>query len=86
MAYKIKHTNNFFILRGNHECSEVNKIYGFYDECKRKLNIKLWKSICDTFDYLPVAAVVADRIFCVHGGLSPQLRNIRDLNGMKRPL
>ncbi len=86
MAYKIKHPNNFFMLRGNHECSEVNKIYGFYDEVKRKFNIKLWKSICDTFDYLPVAAVVGDRIFCVHGGLSPQLKNIRDLNGIKRPV
>lgn len=31
MVYKVKHPNNFFMLRGNHECSEVNKIYGFYD-------------------------------------------------------
>jgi len=46
----------------------------------------LWKNICDTFDYLPIAAVVGDRIFCVHGGLSPQLKNIRDLNAIKRPL
>ena len=31
LAYKIKFKNNFFILRGNHECSEVNRMYGFYD-------------------------------------------------------
>ena len=34
LAYKIKFPENFFILRGNHECASINRIYGFYDECK----------------------------------------------------
>jgi hypothetical protein len=33
LAYKIKNPENFFMLRGNHECSSINRIYGFYDEC-----------------------------------------------------
>lgn len=44
-------------------------VYGFYDECKRRCNVKIWKSFCDCFNTMPIAALIAGKIFCVHGGL-----------------
>ena len=53
MAYKVKYPENFFMLRGNHECASINRIYGFYDECKRRYNIKMWKKFQDVFNVWP---------------------------------
>ena len=86
MALKIKYPLNFFLLRGNHQCSELNKVYGFYDECKKKFNVQLFKTVSATFDFLPAAAIIGNRIFCVHGGISPFLKDLQDLNKIKRPI
>ncbi|KAI6047655.1 Metallo-dependent phosphatase-like protein [Pisolithus marmoratus] len=85
LCYKIKFPENFFLLRGNHECANVTRVYGFYDECKRRCNIKTWKTFIDVFNCLPIAAVVASKIFCVHGGLSPSLRSMDDIKRIQRP-
>ena len=63
------------MLRGNHESQTINRIYGFYDECKRRYSIKLWKAFTQCFNCLPVAAIIDDKIFCMHGGLSPDLKS-----------
>ncbi|KAI9680298.1 MAG: serine/threonine protein phosphatase Pzh1 [Trizodia sp. TS-e1964] len=85
MCYKLKYPENFFLLRGNHECANVTRVYGFYDECKRRCNIKIWKTFVDTFNTLPIAAIVASKIFCVHGGLSPSLSHMDDIRQISRP-
>jgi len=85
--YKCKFPENFFILRGNHECASINRIYGFYDECKRRYRngIKLWKVFTDCFNCLPVAALIDEKIFCMHGGLSPELKSFEQVRRFLRP-
>ena len=74
LAYKIKHPHNFFLLRGNHEARNINRVYGFYDECKRKYTTqKVYKAFCSIFDCLPCCAIIDEKIMCMHGGLSPDL-------------
>jgi len=90
--YKIKYPENFFLLRGNHECPGVNRVYGFYDECKRRFDkgndlrgVKIWKTFIDVFNCLPVSALVGDKILCMHGGLSPELTNLTHIRAIERP-
>ncbi|KAK9155752.1 hypothetical protein Sjap_003232 [Stephania japonica] len=86
LAYKIKFPDNFFLLRGNHECASINRIYGFYDECKRRFSVRLWKVFTDCFNCLPVAAVIDDKILCMHGGLSPEMESLDQIRAIERPI
>eukprot|EP00928_Gymnodinium_smaydae_P054946 TRINITY_DN38629_c0_g1_i1.p1 TRINITY_DN38629_c0_g1~~TRINITY_DN38629_c0_g1_i1.p1 ORF type:complete len:303 (+),score=56.49 TRINITY_DN38629_c0_g1_i1:119-1027(+) len=85
LAFKVKYQENFFLLRGNHECASINRIYGFYDECKRRYSIRLWKTFTDCFNCLPVSAVIDDKILCMHGGLSPELSSLEQIKRVVRP-
>jgi len=60
-------------------------VYGFYDECLRKFgNANAWCYCVDVFDYFSIAALVADSILCVHGGLSPEIRTIDQMRSIDR--
>ena len=85
LCYKIKYPTKVSLLRGNHESSVTNRIYGFYDECKRRYNVRIWRSFTDLFNYLPVAAIIDDKILCMHGGLSPELKNLQNIESISRP-
>ena len=74
---------DFFILRGNHECASINRIYGFYDECRRRFSVKIWKQFCNTFNCLPCTAVIDDKIICMHGGLSPEVSAPEEIWGCR---
>jgi len=85
LAYKIKYPENFFLLRGNHECASINRIYGFYEECKRRYNVRLWRTFTDCFNFLPICALIDERILCMHGGLSPDLISLDQIQKVLRP-
>ncbi|KAI9281907.1 Metallo-dependent phosphatase-like protein [Sporodiniella umbellata] len=85
LCFKIKYPENFFLLRGNHESADVTRMYGFYDECKRRASLHVWKMFCNVFNTMPIAALVGGRIFCVHGGLSPLMESMKQIAELPRP-
>ncbi|MED6156440.1 hypothetical protein PIB30_014404 [Stylosanthes scabra] len=85
LAYKIRYPDRVHLLRGNHEDAKINRIYGFYDECKRRFNVRLWKIFTDCFNCLPVAALIDGKILCMHGGLSPELQTLDQIREITRP-
>ena len=38
----------------------------------------------EVFDYMPLAAIIEDQIFCVHGGLSPDMRTLDQIRTIDR--
>jgi serine/threonine-protein phosphatase 2A catalytic subunit len=84
-ALKAKYPSYITLTRGNHESRLITQVYGFYDESFRKYNSPLpWIEITAVFDLLPLAALVEGAIFCTHGGLSPTIETLDDINRIKR--
>ena len=63
VALKVRYRERITILRGNHESRQITQVYGFYDECLRKYgNANVWNYFTDLFDYLPMTALVAEKV------------------------
>lgn len=85
IVMKVRFPKRISIIRGNHESRQITQVYGFYDECLRKYGSSdVWSMITDLFDYLPLAALVDNKLFCPHAGLSPSLDTLDHLRALDR--
>ena len=81
----MRYPDRIVLIRGNHESRQITQVYGFYDECSRKYgNVNVWRYCCEVFDYLSLGAIVDGRVFCVHGGLSPNILKLDQIRSIDR--
>ncbi|OIR57809.1 MAG: serine/threonine-protein phosphatase PP2A catalytic subunit [Amphiamblys sp. WSBS2006] len=85
LTYKIAFPSKIALLRGNHDSRQITQVYGFYDECMAKYGTsRVWRLLTDLFDYLPITALIDNEVFCVHGGLSPDITEISGVSSINR--
>ena len=85
LCLKLKYQGRITLLRGNHESRQICFQYGFYEEITRKYgNANPWRYFNDLFDYLPIAAIIEGKVFCVHGGLSPLISTVDQIRLINR--
>ena len=90
LALKIEHPDNIHLLRGNHEEADINALFGFRTECIERLGeeagVQAWTRFNNLFQWLPLAAVIEDRVACMHGGIGRSITHISQLEELERPL
>jgi protein phosphatase len=91
-ALKVQYPSQIHMIRGNHEDPTINGIYGFRDECRRRLKEETeepdscWNRFNRAFEWMPVGAVIEERVLCLHGGIGGSVHSLADINSLMRPL
>jgi len=84
LSHKLLFPEHVYLLRGNHEIEDICSQYGFYDEIETKYHIDLFQAFINMFLFLPIAAIINNSTFCVHGGIGPHVLSLRDVSSLKK--
>jgi diadenosine tetraphosphatase ApaH/serine/threonine PP2A family protein phosphatase len=92
MALKCKYPEHIHLIRGNHEDKWINNAFGLSDECQVRLGEdpndpkSVFARINRMFEFLPLAAVIEDKVICLHGGIGSSLETVDQIESLNRPL
>ena len=72
------------------QAADINALFGFRLECIERLGdphgVWAWTRLNALFNYLPLAALIEDRILCMHGGIGRSISRIEQIAELQRPL
>jgi len=83
-SLKIRYTKQIWMLRGNHECRQMTSFFNFRDECECKYDITVYNAFMEAFDCLPLGCVINGKFLGLHGGLSPELVSLKQVDRLDR--
>mmetsp|Transcript_4604 Transcript_4604/g.11269 ORF Transcript_4604/g.11269 Transcript_4604/m.11269 type:complete len:515 (-) Transcript_4604:620-2164(-) len=81
---KISLPKRVWMLRGNHECRQMSSFFNFRDECEAKYDTTVYNAFMECFDALPLACLINGKFLGVHGGISPDLVSLKQLDRTDR--
>ncbi|KAL4354520.1 hypothetical protein GQ457_06G029650 [Hibiscus cannabinus] len=90
LALKIENPDNVHLIRGNHEASDINALFGFRIECIERMGendgIWAWTRFNQLFNCLPLAALIEKKIICMHGGIGRSIHSVEQIENLERPI
>lgn len=86
LLLKLIYPKKVYIIRGNHEFDFICSEGGFKDDVIKSYDLETYNCFLQVFSYLPLAALINQQVFSVHGGIGPTFTDINQIRQIKRPL
>lgn len=83
-AIKVSFPSTVYMIRGNHECRQMTTFFNFRNEVMYKYDLEVYDKFMESFDMLPLSCIVNNKFLALHGGISPELRTLDDINRLNR--
>ena len=87
LLLKILFPEYVWLIRGNHEFSDLWMHCGFATELARNYQGSLvGEGFTNVLTYMPLGALLFGSVLCIHGGLGPSLTCVEQINQIPRPV
>lgn len=83
-SLKINYPNTIIMIRGNHESRQMTTMFSFRKECISKQDLDFYEAVMNSFDSIPLACILNSSFLSVHGGISPELKTLKDIQSVNR--
>ena len=83
-ALKINHPRTVMLLRGNHETRNMTETFTFRGEVLMRYDVEVYDLFMEVFDSMPVSCNISNKYLAMHGGISPSLKELNQINEINR--